>query len=131
MTDTKHETKQNASHTPGPWIAERLNPSGGILIEAGKCYGGIIATVWQSMKEHEANALLIAAAPDLLDAAKTALSRIAWVIDTVTRAVGHLNIDDIPQEAIDLLDEVTSSEYFKDDIEQVQHALAEATGRAA
>jgi hypothetical protein len=22
MTDTKHESKQNASHTPGPWTAK-------------------------------------------------------------------------------------------------------------
>src|SRR4051812_24467605 len=60
---------------------------------------------------------LMKAAPDLLAAAETARDRFGWVIDRVVRAVGLLNIDAIPPEAIDLLDEVTGSEYFKDDIE--------------
>ena len=83
------------------------------------------------VEEQECHAQLITASPALLEAAETALTRFAWVIDLVNKAVGHMNIDDIPQEAIELLDEVTSSEYFKDDIESVQLAIAEAKGLAA
>ena len=32
----------NAAHTPAPWVGERCNPSGGILIEAGAKFGDII-----------------------------------------------------------------------------------------
>jgi hypothetical protein len=74
---------------------------------------------------------LMNAAPGLLEAAEIALTRFAWVIDMVNKADGHLNIDEIPPEAVALLDEVTSSEYFKNDIESVQIATAEAKGPAA
>lgn len=56
------------THTPGPWLAERINPSGGVLIEAGELYGGIIATVWETRPTQVSDAHLIAAAPDLYEA---------------------------------------------------------------
>jgi hypothetical protein len=135
MIDNKHETKQNASHTPGPWFLQNgneIHDKDTRFDESSARIGetpNLIATV--DFFNTEANGRLIVAAPELLEAAETALSRFAWVIDLVSKAVGHMNVDDIPQEAIALLDEVTSSEYFKDDIESVQLAIAEAKGIAA
>ena len=80
-----------SKHTPGPW-----------LIEAQNCHSGDIATVhntdekWVTIyaphwmetgmdeKEQSANARLIAAAPDLLDALKTLVDCASYghVMDT-------------------------------------------------
>ena len=49
----------NSKHTPGPWL--RLGRSIGVG-------AGEIATVWELEGKAIANARLIAAAPDLLDA---------------------------------------------------------------
>lgn len=69
------------THTPGPWLAERVNPSGGVLIEAGELFGGIIATVWESRPTTQvADAQLIAAAPDLYAA-------LADYVDQTTRYI--------------------------------------------
>jgi hypothetical protein len=75
MTDTKHEAKQNASHTPGPWRVGNLKTS-----EFGKCYvygkDGVLTADCVSRKrglECEANARLIAAAPSLLEALEALL----------------------------------------------------------
>lgn len=57
----------NAKHTPGPWIVNY----DGLNIDT-KQDGGIeqVARVSRTNEEREANARLIAAAPDLLDALK-------------------------------------------------------------
>jgi hypothetical protein len=67
-------------HTPGPWVL-RPNPGDGIVSEhggsdgyphtIGTVGGYLIANVCQQAAETEANARLIAAAPDLLAALKT------------------------------------------------------------
>lgn len=61
-------------HTPGPWIAKRsgnCSPSFGVVIESGELLVG-----GARLSECEANAHLIAAAPDLLSALKSCLSAI-------------------------------------------------------
>ena len=63
-------TEKKAVHTPGPWEVSHLSAAGkrtaGLLIrEAGHCI-----TLASVRRENEANARLIAAAPDLLEALK-------------------------------------------------------------
>jgi len=56
------------THTPGPWhLRERPNSGGGHFVEPG------IATVHGSGRIPDANARLIAAAPDLLAALEMAV----------------------------------------------------------
>jgi hypothetical protein len=56
----------DAKHTPGPWIIHRPNDSERIDINAESNF--YIAEVIGGMTAQEANAHLIAAAPDLLEA---------------------------------------------------------------
>lgn len=70
-----------SNHTPGPWIVggEKLRDPNCIIIHTGK--GESIASVWNLMHSDgsepntplEANAALIAAAPELLAACKMAM----------------------------------------------------------
>jgi hypothetical protein len=62
------ENANDTKHTPGPWRADRCNPAGNILVEVGDGYGkNMIATVWTDERPTgDANARLIAAAPELL-----------------------------------------------------------------
>ena len=57
-----------AKHTPGPWTQDKYGnvktPSGGMLVTDGVALGGY------STEETRANARLIAAAPELLEALK-------------------------------------------------------------
>lgn len=71
-------------HSPGPWVADSVN----YVVQAGT--NDQIANVYgpQGLLEVEANANLIAAAPDLLDALKTALSECGRVLsDNTTNAI--------------------------------------------
>ena len=97
-----------SAHTPGPWIASvQRSKEGrhlGWIVEASEGRGGRIG--WPSRayadtneeaprdgKEQEANARLIAAAPDLLGAADYAAEAIASVpagFPVLDRALEHL-----------------------------------------
>ena len=78
-----------SKHTPGPWETGKQNGHGGISIEANinaqiaTVYLGIISSNWKRGKETFArpenaealaNARLIAAAPELLEACEAALN---------------------------------------------------------
>jgi hypothetical protein len=56
------------THTPGPWKIEENLDQGNIDIRSDDIYRFYIAEVWGGMDAHKANAHLIAAAPDLLEA---------------------------------------------------------------
>lgn len=60
-----------SKHTPGPWIVEDFMGRGEYNVRAGDDYVAIV-----SEEGHLHNARLIAAAPELLDALKTAVARI-------------------------------------------------------
>ncbi len=67
----KNEKEKRATFTPGPWISEDC-PGGGM---AGICFAvksdqSIVARTTDGWKEAEANARLIAAAPELHAQAK-------------------------------------------------------------
>lgn len=64
---------QNAKHTPGPWkvIDRALNGGEGVSIEAENGYTEV-CKVNKSYHSRTANARLIAAAPELLEALKEA-----------------------------------------------------------
>lgn len=70
----------SAAHTPGPWVAG-LNdvPYAGLDFECWTVDGpdGGICTVDSSVDEREANARLIAAAPELLEALQELASEVA------------------------------------------------------
>jgi hypothetical protein len=62
------------SHTPGPWRTDRNNTHGGQIAVVHHCVGNDWVEIWSpdataaDEKEMEANARLIAAAPELLEA---------------------------------------------------------------
>ena len=72
-------------HTPGPWVTDEAvqHAMGGeriFKVIADRPYGGLIADVsawWVDTQTAQANARLIAAAPELLEALKLAQ---AWMI---------------------------------------------------
>ena len=66
------------SHTPGPWKLEhdwREQPGAIIILSADN---QIVADAWAPRIERVANARLIAAAPELLEALKSAVARLDW-----------------------------------------------------
>lgn len=82
---------QTEQHTPGPWVAERCGPGApdcwNVTAHLGLNAQGIrtIRTIDQVLdyggpEEAEANARLIAAAPDLLGAGEP-FARLGWVGD--------------------------------------------------
>lgn len=78
---TDQTTERRPSHTPGPWSNERIWDTPETRIHARRDGGVPVAlaevfTMWNP-GEKEANARLIAAAPDLLDALRELLA--AWM----------------------------------------------------
>lgn len=71
MTDTKHETKRNASLTPGPW---RYEASTQTIRSVPANYWLATMDSFDGAVNHEANAHLIAAAPELLEALAAVLT---------------------------------------------------------
>lgn len=73
----------SAKHTPGPWLTDRNNVHTGQIATVYHCIGNDWIEIWTDKwletglgeGEQEANARLIAAAPDLLDFAKYWLER--------------------------------------------------------
>jgi hypothetical protein len=77
----KNKTDVAGTHTPGPWEVKRQaynNADAEFFIKHPGVYGGSVCRMWAGgdneahILEAEANARLIAAAPDLLEAAKDA-----------------------------------------------------------
>lgn len=69
------DSRSESSHTPGPWWVDNRRPTGALQIQAehrgvGSSY--CVASV-NYYEDDAANAHLIAAAPDLLEALKAAL----------------------------------------------------------
>jgi len=78
-----------SKHTPGPWVLEPGSQHRFPSVLIGKVQPRLTINAGGApMSEHEANASLIAAAPELLEALKTAHAHIA---DDVLRAsIGNL-----------------------------------------
>lgn len=85
MGKSSTETKNAASHTPGPWSYHSWGKGNGIRfgIETSNHNHGLAgvapnenASTLLTIAEHEANARLMAAAPDLLDACLRTLAAI-------------------------------------------------------
>jgi hypothetical protein len=72
MTSTSTYTK----HAPGPWRVKANGPSYNITSEArDDPHMILVGMVYNEPEEHSANARLIAAAPDLLDALKRVVDK--------------------------------------------------------
>lgn len=110
-----------SEHTPGPWKArDYKNSEGGIWVDCdafankgkGKCLGGTLATVHATgtgKGNQGANAILMAAAPDMLDA--------------LIQAKGALTLDVMVDE---------NGEYFgttKEALEAINEVLAKVGGK--
>lgn len=54
-----------SKHTPGPWVPDQLGERRHILTKSGYVVAAI-SPLYAYKKSHEANAALIAAAPDML-----------------------------------------------------------------
>jgi hypothetical protein len=94
-----------AAHTPGPWSASEENCGGGMNIFAGKLRIGHTAEVSEinasrvgarpvTSDEAKANARVIAAAPDLLDAARTVLAGLVARIEAASATGSPVQIFD-------------------------------------
>ena len=66
-TTTERESKEAAKHTPGPW---RYEESTKTIRALPSNYWLCTMDSWDGAVSHEANAALIAAAPELLEALK-------------------------------------------------------------
>jgi hypothetical protein len=84
MNDIKHETKQNASHTPGPWRYESTPEGYDIKAERS----GVLVAYTGENHIDEANARLIATAPRLLSAGEAVLAN--WERGDLAAAVREL-----------------------------------------
>ena len=79
-----------AKHTPGPWVRGDGDPHRILSSSTWDC----VAEVNDALPDSEANANLIIAAPELLDALERCSKLIqgevpAFVIDTIRKAKGH------------------------------------------
>lgn len=116
------------AHTPGPWECGTGDYSGGVYCDNE--FGSRVAIVYGkgqdwpvfSREEEEANARLIAAAPDFSEAAKRARRDLAaikkfaeWCHDSPASLAGHIN-EGLPS--------ITAS------IAALDAAIAKAEGRA-
>lgn len=75
-----NKSVNSSNHTPGPWYAERENSHAGDVATChwdGGEWWSVFSLRWGEGGSAEANARLIAAAPDLLEA-----------LDTLTTVVG-------------------------------------------
>lgn len=70
---TKTLTTEAAKHTPGPWRAEPNPPNTKQWIVIASTHETVVHSVAGGKDHAEANARLIAAAPDLLELVKLAL----------------------------------------------------------
>ncbi|MGE5747314.1 MAG: hypothetical protein ACM33U_08635 [Solirubrobacterales bacterium] len=104
-----------SAHTPGPWTTRgaQRGPDADIGIVAPGC-AGVIAECFEEFRgrgvrtpmEAEANARLIAAAPELLEVARAA------VLELTTVGIGHGHTHSV------------------DVVRQLQRAIAKAEGRS-
>ena len=90
-----------SEHTPGPWQidpAEQHDTSGSRIFKVcnAKPYGGLIADVsawWVDTQSAEANARLIAAAPELLKALKMVVNKLeGWSYHSTAAKEGRAAI---------------------------------------
>jgi hypothetical protein len=92
--------RENAKHTPGPWNSERAESSEcfDVKCECGffvaTCHDGV-----RSESNAEANARLIAAAPELLEAAQAAWNCIAELSPTQARVEVALMLQEAVEKA--------------------------------
>jgi hypothetical protein len=71
------------SHTPGPWIQrEQITDHCGVRITADETSIAYVGRVEVSKKQYEANARLIAAAPEMLEA-------LQWVMQCLDGDLPH------------------------------------------
>ena len=83
-------------HTPGPWVIDGYNGSSVIRCVTPKGHpdarhtcGDYEAIATSRGRNWRANALLIAAAPDMLSALEGALNALEYVNDVAPELVGH------------------------------------------
>jgi hypothetical protein len=81
MTESKHETNQNASHTPGPW---RYEASTQTIRSVPANYWLATVDSFEGAVNHDTNARLIAASPALLNS----LEEVVRICEAMRYTVG-------------------------------------------
>jgi len=84
-----------AKHTPGPWSAQRLAERWGAFCINGKDGIRIVSCMLNNKRtrqEKRANAMLIAAAPDLLEALKCAHSELHSQQDGIMESFTYAHV---------------------------------------
>jgi len=81
----------NSKHTPGPWMAAEMGVIANGLTTHGNFY--VCSLIDPNNEEDKANARLIAAAPDMLEALKLAYGRIKHDDDCDWRACNCTKMD--------------------------------------
>ena len=94
--------------TPGPWEINSLKPETNRVLDANSSDTPAFVTIWFTRREQEldANAHLIAAAPQLLEALEK-------LVEEYKMATGLLNYDDI--EEISLAKQAIKKAYGEND----------------
>jgi len=77
MKTTQTPVASASRHTPGPWFANTMS-DGSILIHPRVGISVMAFTPRKAFPEDIPNARLIAAAPELLEALRTAANTLAW-----------------------------------------------------
>lgn len=109
-------------HTPGPWVAQERSNS---MIDIHHSFGNVKGAITLSLcrvqsreswiDESKANAALIAAAPELLEALKLALKALDAIGDEMTVGERYTN----------------AGQYLLDSLNPARAAIAKATGESA
>lgn len=111
-----------ARFTPGPWVADRLT----VVCANGSLVAEVHEDYFTHTKEDQANARLIAAAPDHALVARALAARVArWELFTNAEQSGELCIGGM--RYVTQLDEFGVPELS----DHTRHALAAGTGSAS
>jgi hypothetical protein len=115
MDNTTEQAMSKAKHTPGPWFVPTHpgNPQTGVWAKGGDVFIATCSSASTSLEGNRANAKLIAAAPELLEALSDALE---FVADQEDVRDGH-DGQPVPNKAMSLASDIRA-------------AIAKATGSA-
>lgn len=121
MADKEALSPTSQAHTPGPWHIDRLSNCSPICIKPVP--GTVVCDIGGTDAESEANAQLIAAAPELLEMAESARN----AFEERLSCLHEQRLEDFA-DVKDLDDQIGNYEWLRDKCEAM---IAKAKGKAA